>query len=124
MEPKKLHTYLVLALECPWPVAWAVIARMDGTPTHYPVRTEWRLNGKLHRIGEPAVEWADGDKVWWEHGEVHRIGGPAVEWSDGTKEWFEHDKHHRIGGPAVEWANGRNEWWERGHQIAPIADST
>jgi len=47
-----------------------------------------------------------------------------VERADGSKVWFEHDKHHRIGGPAVEWANGRNEWWERGHQIAPIADST
>ena len=124
MEHGKLHTYFVLALRCPWPVAWAVIARMDGTPIHFPDRTEWRLNGKLHRIGGPAIECSDGTKVWFERGELHRIGDPAVERADGTKAWYEHNKLHRIGDPAVERADGSKEWYEHGHLIEPITDST
>jgi hypothetical protein len=26
---------------------------------------EWRLNGKLHRVDGPAIEYANGDKTWW-----------------------------------------------------------
>jgi len=99
MELGKLHTYLVLALECPWPVTWAVIARMNGTPTHFPDKIVWSLNGKLHRIGGPAIEGADGREEWYEHGKPHRIGGPAIEWADGTKVWFEHGESHRVEGP-------------------------
>ena len=28
----------------------------------------WYLNGKLHRTDGPAVERANGDKVWWMNG--------------------------------------------------------
>ena len=119
MEIGKLYTYFVLALRCPWPVTWAVMARMNGTPIHFPDRTEWRLRGKLHRIGGPAVERADGSKVWHEHGKLHRIGGPAVELADGTNVWWEHGGLHRIGEPAVECVNGTKEWYEHGklHRI-------
>jgi hypothetical protein len=48
----------------------------------------WRVNGKLHRLDGPAIEWSDGAKEWRVDGVVHRIGGPAVIWADGTKEWW------------------------------------
>ena len=35
-------------------------------------RKAWFLNGKLHREDGPAIEWADGTKVWYLNGEeVH-----------------------------------------------------
>jgi len=49
---------------------------------------EWRENGKRHRVGAPAVEWADGTREWWLNGKPHRSDGPAVEWVDGEKEWW------------------------------------
>ena len=32
-------------------------------------RTEWYINGKLHREDGPAVEYANGYKGWWLNGE-------------------------------------------------------
>ena len=52
-------------------------------------RVEYRLEGKLHRVEGPAVEWADGAREWWENGQRHRVGGPAVEWADGSRSWWE-----------------------------------
>ena len=34
---------------------------------------------KLHRLDGPAVEWADGNKVWYVNGHKHREDGPAEE---------------------------------------------
>ena len=52
-------------------------------------RTEWRLNGKLHREDGPALEYADGSKEWWLNGKLHRVDGPAVEYAaDGSEEWW------------------------------------
>ncbi len=45
----------------------------------------WYLNGKLHRIDGPAIEWADGSKSWYLNGELHRIDGPAIELANGAK---------------------------------------
>jgi hypothetical protein len=25
----------------------------------------WYVNGKLHRLDGPAVEWANGERKWW-----------------------------------------------------------
>jgi len=36
----------------------------------YPDRTEWRLNGLLHREDGPACEYANGDKSWWINGQL------------------------------------------------------
>ena len=44
--------------------------------------------GKLHKEDGPAVEHADGSKVWFLNGKRHRVGGPAVERNDGYKEWY------------------------------------
>ena len=49
---------------------------------------EWKLNGKLHRVDGPAVEFADGRKFWYINDVYHRDDGPAIEWADGRKQWF------------------------------------
>ena len=54
----------------------------------YKDKTEWLLNGKLHREDGPAVEGADGSKSWLLNGKLHREDGPAVECVDGTKSWW------------------------------------
>ena len=48
----------------------------------------WYLNGKLHRIDGPAIEYASGNKSWWLNGNLYRIDGPAVEYADGNKAWY------------------------------------
>src|SRR2546423_4807472 len=62
------------------PIEPELITLRDGT-------REWRLNGKLHREGGPAVERADGARAWWLNGDLHREDGPAVERRNGTREW-------------------------------------
>ena len=44
--------------------------------------------GQLHRDGGPALEHADGDRVWYQNGQPHRDGKPALECSDGTRAWY------------------------------------
>ena len=48
----------------------------------------WYLDGKLHRVDGPAVEWADGSKYWFLNDKLHRVDGPAVEGFDGGKSWY------------------------------------
>lgn len=50
--------------------------------------TEWKLNGRLHRIGAPAVEFANGSKYWLIDGLLHREDGPALERTDGYVEYW------------------------------------
>ena len=64
-------------------------------PNVQPTRTidnagtiRYHLNGVRHRIGGPAVIWADGTEFWYYHGGQHREDGPAVIWTDGTKEYW------------------------------------
>ena len=71
-------------------------------------------NGKRHREGGPAIEWANGTKKWYINGECHREDGPAVEWADGTKRWYINDELHREDGPAIERANGDKYWYING----------
>jgi len=42
----------------------------------------------LHRLDGPAIERADGYKVWYVNGKRHRLDGPAVEYADGYKGWY------------------------------------
>ena len=78
---------------------------------------EWFLNGKLHRVDGPAVEYADGTKHWYLDGKCHRVDGPAIEYANGTKCWYLNDKCHRIDGPAVEDANGTKCWYLDGRLL-------
>ena len=75
---------------------------------------DWYLNGLLHRINGPAVEWVNGDKAWYIHGKLHRIDGPAIERANGKKEWFLNGKRHRTDGPAVEYSDGSKSWFIHG----------
>ena len=80
----------------------------------YDNRTEWYMNGKLHRIDGPAVEYTNGTKYWYMNGKCHRENGPALEYAHGSKSWWINGKLHRIDGPAVEYANGNKLWWING----------
>ena len=81
-------------------------------------KTEWRLNGQLHREDGPAIECIDGTKSWWLNGELHREDGPAVERASGTKEWYLNGLWHREDGPAVELTNGDKYWCLNGRKIS------
>ena len=61
--------------------------------TLYPDGTrQWHKGGDpkapLHRVGAPAWIADDGSEVWYENGKIHRVGGPAIEWADGRKEYW------------------------------------
>ena len=65
----------------------------------------WKLpNGELHNENGPAVELADGTKVWYIYDQCHRVeidpktglSLPAIEWSDGSKDWYHYGKSHRY----------------------------
>jgi hypothetical protein len=64
---------------------------IEYTVRVYKDRTEWFLNGKLHRDNGPAIEWNNGSKEWWLNNELHREDGPAVEYPDGRKFWYLND---------------------------------
>ena len=81
-------------------------------------RVEYLLNGILHRLDGPAVEWANGDKSWWVDGKRHRLDGPAIERTDGSKEWWVDGKRHRLDGPAIERTDGSKEWWVDGNNLS------
>ena len=46
--------------------------------------------------------------------QLHRTDGPAVEFANGNKAWYQNDKLHRIDGPAIEYANGKRAWYVDG----------
>ncbi len=60
---------------------------------------------------------SDGNKSWYINGRLHREGGPAVEYANGTKEWRINGKYHREDGPAIEFADGSKLWFVHGKQI-------
>ena len=83
--------------------------------------TRWYKDAKctvLHRENGPAIEYADGDKFWYQNGQLHRTDGPAVEWSDGTESWYQNGLRHRTDGPAVEYADGTKRWYINGVEMS------
>ena len=71
-----------------------------------------------HRENGPAVEYSNGDKLWYQNDQLHRIDGPAIDRANGHKEWWQNDLCHRTDGPAVEYHNGSNEWWLNGVELS------
>ena len=59
------------------------------------------LDNLPHRIGKPAILYADGGKEWWIHGYRHRDLLHAVELADGTRMWYNNGQLHWIKKPAV-----------------------
>ena len=81
-------------------------------------KTEWFLNGLIHRENGPAVEYADGDKSWYQNGQRHREDGPALEYANGGyKAWYLNGVLHREDGPALEKTDGYKEWWINGEKL-------
>lgn len=80
-------------------------------------KTEWYLNGKLHREDGHAVESVDGSKAWYLDGKRHREDGPAVEYSNGSKHWYLNDQLHREDGPAIELVSGLKGWFLNGQEL-------
>jgi hypothetical protein len=77
----------------------------------------WYKRGKVHRSGDlPAFEKADGSKQWCKNGLLHRDNDrPAIEYVNGDREWRVNGLRHRDNDrPAVEFANGDREWWVNG----------
>ncbi len=68
------------------------------------------LNGQFHSTERPAVEFQNGDTLWYFYDLLHRLDGPAVE-QDGNKFWYKHGKRHRTDGPAVTHASGLKFWY-------------
>jgi hypothetical protein len=52
-----------------------------------------------------------GDKVWWENGRFHKEGAPAIEWADGAESWYIDGNLHRLDGPAIITSNGNKKWY-------------
>lgn len=40
-------------------------------------RQEWRVSGKLHRVGAPALIYSNGTTGWFFRGTLHRTDGAA-----------------------------------------------
>ena len=59
------------------------------------------------------------DKFYFKAGTsiFHRLDGPAIEYSDGEKVWYQNDKLHRTDGPAREDRFKYKEYWLNGEQI-------
>ena len=101
----------------------------DRPASSQPGRAGWFQNGKLHRVGGPAIiigtyqEWyqdglrhrLDGPAVvdgacqeWYRDGVPHRLDGPALIKGD-CREWYLDGQLHRLDGPAV--VNAFGEYW-------------
>ena len=51
---------------------------------------------------------------------LHRENGPAVEGANGYKVWYQYDKRHRLDGPAIEWSDGYKEYWINGKEVPNV----
>ena len=67
------------------------------------------------------VENINDDKFWYLNGELHRVDGPAIEFANGSKYWYLDGKRHRIDGPAVDWANGYKQYCINGERVTKEA---
>jgi hypothetical protein len=59
---------------------------------------------------------AMGTKRWWVNGQLHRIDGPAIEYSNGDKSYYQYGVLHREDGPAIDWESS-TEWHYKGKYI-------
>ncbi len=66
-------------------------AHLKSTPRVYRDRgeTTWMTeDGKFHRIGGPAQEFENGDKISYVNGLRHNETGPAIDLADGRKFYY------------------------------------
>ena len=48
----------------------------------------FNLNKTLHRIDGPAIEYPNGETLWYMDGKLHRTDGPAMEYPNGDQRWY------------------------------------
>ena len=56
---------------------------------------------KKYKIIENNIEYTikvytNGNKYWYLNGRLHREGGPAIEYANGTKKWFYQDIEYKV----------------------------
>ena len=56
-------------------------------------------------------------KTYYVEGKRHRLGGPAVEYANGSKFYLVENKYHRLDGPAKEWPDGSKQYWVDGVEV-------
>lgn len=61
---------------------------------------EYFVNGVRHKDDDlPAIDYSDGDKLWYNNGKRHRKGKPAVIYGK-YKAWYKHGVYdHSYGTP-------------------------
>jgi len=94
--------------------------REDGPAIEYSNGNKlWYIGGQLHREDGPAILYPDGSTEWFFKGELHREDGPAVELSCGVSEWYKDGCRHRLDGPAVVYTNpaDEDEYWIEGRYL-------
>ena len=79
---------------------------MDGAKRYFSVDTHM-----FHREDGPAIEYPNGEKIWWNNGKLHRIDGPAID-DNGYKEWWINGKHLSPEKEAI-----LNKWWNNKNGI-------
>jgi len=77
--------------------------------------------GQLHSLYSPAIEYADGDKYWYQNGKIYRTDGPAVEYADGDKEWWLNG--NLIGKSRDGFTDADFEQYKRDHNITASKSS-
>ena len=88
---------------------------------------KWYLNGKevdapgdqettprREVDGDGTIRWFNADNKY------HRVDGPAIEYANGSKLWLLHGKRHRDNGPALELADGSKKWYLNGKEVKPF----
>jgi hypothetical protein len=78
----------------------------DGTKRYF------NENNLYHREDGPAIEYPNGDKIWWNNGNLHRFDGPAVEFADDDNEWYINGKRLSLEKEAI-----LNQWWNNKNGI-------
>ena len=76
-------------------------------------RKEYWENGEFYFL------YDNGTKEFYLQGKIHRLKGPAIEYSNSDKEWWIDGKRHREDGPAVIYGN-KQFWFENGEFIECI----
>jgi len=62
----------------------------------YADRSEWYSNGKLHRVGKPAICYVNGDCKYYKKNRLHSYDDlPAIKNTNGDCEWYIMDERVR-----------------------------
>lgn len=57
----------------------------------------YNLFYQSHRLDGPAIEYKNGGYTWWKEGKLHRIGGPALyNFNENYYEWWLNHKQVRM----------------------------